>query len=121
MSNTYQVKIDEDSLLCPTCQQPYIHHTYVKIFERHLHEDGPSAVIHVNGFKDGKFVTHESSNSARNPSMRRDGIRIGFWCESCEHHIELTLAQHKGFTLMEFEVWPNGRIAQTLSDNIYAD
>lgn len=121
MSEKYQVKITEDNLHCPTCGENYMHHTYVKIYERFPYEDSPSVVLHVNGVKEGKFVTHEGPSNSRNPSMRRDGIRIGFWCEHCEHHIELTIAQHKGFTLMEFEVWPEGRISETLSANHYAD
>jgi hypothetical protein len=38
-----------------------------------------------------------------NPSSRRGGIAIRFWCEGCPFISELTLAQHKGSTEVE---WP---------------
>ena len=37
-----------------------------------------------------------------NPSARRDGLAIRFWCESCDARPVLTIAQHKGSTLVEF-------------------
>ncbi len=36
-----------------------------------------------------------------NPSKRRDGVAIGFTCEQCPAVFWVTLAQHKGATLLE--------------------
>ena len=42
------------------------------------------------------------SDSSGNPSSRRDGIYISFWCEGCkgidEDVLELTVSQHKGLS-----------------------
>jgi len=35
-----------------------------------------------------------------NPSDRRHGLRIFFWCEHCTDEIELALDQHKGTTFL---------------------
>jgi hypothetical protein len=43
------------------------------------------------------------SDLAANPSARRHGIRIEFECEDCGHASQLTLAQHKGETLVAWE------------------
>ena len=36
-----------------------------------------------------------------NPSGRRQGVTIRFWCEGCAQRSVLTIAQHKGATLLE--------------------
>jgi hypothetical protein len=36
-----------------------------------------------------------------NPSQRRQGLRVHFRCETCEATPLLTLAQHKGVTLVD--------------------
>jgi hypothetical protein len=44
------------------------------------------------------------SDGSGNPSGRRDGLSIKFWCEGCkgvdEDILELTISQHKGSTLL---------------------
>jgi hypothetical protein len=37
-----------------------------------------------------------------NPSSRRNGVVIRFWCEDCDVISELTLEQHKGNTLLRW-------------------
>jgi hypothetical protein len=100
---TKQIKFDDansDWLLCPGCGFfGGLHHDRVTVFDR-IREDGPSTVTEV---KNGKVIRlcHNSNN---NPSSRRDGIAIRFWCECCDAISELTIAQHKGTTEMEWRI-----------------
>lgn len=36
------------------------------------------------------------------PSLRRDGLKIGFWCETCPAEPSLSIYQHKGQTFIEW-------------------
>ena len=87
----------DNVLRCPNCRdsESYLHHEYVKVFERAC-EDGATIETHVYKTCTGQSVSH------RNPSRRRDGVAIGFYCEMCPARLELTIAQHKGQTLLEW-------------------
>ena len=37
-----------------------------------------------------------------NPSRRRHGLKIYFWCEGCSSKSELSVSQHKGVTSVNF-------------------
>lgn len=41
-----------------------------------------------------------------NPSARRDGLRVHFWCEFCGDGLTLNIAQHKGVTLLDWTIGP---------------
>jgi predicted RNA-binding Zn-ribbon protein involved in translation (DUF1610 family) len=84
-------------LICPRCQTAYLHHAGVVVYDRG--EDG-STVIETK-VASGKVEMRPTPASTTNPSSRRDGLAIQFWCENCgEKPIELTIAQHKGTTEM---------------------
>ena len=85
-------------LLCPNCQSEYLRHDRVDIFERG--EDAPTG-LHVT--VDSKHATVDTSLGG-NPSTRRAGLAVSFWCEICHARSALTLAQHKGNTLIELKV-----------------
>lgn len=95
-----QVKLDnyEDGwgaeLLCPNCGFNYLHHDRVEIFERS--EDATLGLLVT--VAEGK-VTMETSLSG-NPSSRRNGLTVHFWCEGCKATPVLTIAQHKGNTIV---------------------
>ena len=90
-----KVRFDDDSLVCPGCGETTLHHEAVTVFER-SHEDGESyALVMFKG-----AVSPAGDETGGNPSPRRNGIVIRFWCECCEAIPELTLAQHKGTTLV---------------------
>jgi hypothetical protein len=56
-------------------------------------EDAPSTTVTV------VEVPVAAPAAARpQPSSRRDGLAIAFWCEGCHGEFELTLAQHMGNT-----------------------
>ena len=84
-------------LLCPKCGFNYLHHDRVEIFDRT--EDASSGVHAV--VDDGKVTVDTSLNG--NPSSRRHGLTIHFWCESCKAKPVLTIAQHKGNTIINIE------------------
>lgn len=86
-------------LLCPCCHYTYLHHEKVEVFERYEDtESGRPSGLHVTidgGVKIDRDVTE-------NPSSRRDGLKIFFWCEGCGAKPVLTLLQHKGNTGVDF-------------------
>ena len=101
------VEIAEDGeLLCPCCGENYLHHDVVEVYSRDS-EDAPSRATVIMGQGD-LFCGPERLIGARgNPSSRRQGLRIGFWCETCDQQPSLTIAQHKGVTYVQWEV-PRG-------------
>jgi hypothetical protein len=89
---------NSDWLLCPGCGEHDLHHDQVTVFERET-EDAPSRATEIDGTR-----VRVLSDGRGNPSSRRGGIAIRFWCEHCSAVPELTLAQHKGTTLMEWRL-----------------
>lgn len=84
-------------LECPACGSNYLHHDRVEIFE--CGEDATSGVhVAVEG---GKATVDTALEG--NPSARRHGLKIFFWCEGCEAKPVLSVSQHKGNTYVDFE------------------
>lgn len=82
-----------DELLCPHCGGEYLHHGKVHVHNRDR-EDGDTTKITVSGLKSKRRTT----GGGGNPSGRRDGVVIDFWCEHCTAKPQLCIAQHKGLT-----------------------
>jgi hypothetical protein len=106
-----RVEFDKDNpdwLLCPACRSRCLHHATVTVFDR-PQEDAPSRAVAVDRGK----VRHKDRPQIEraNPSNRRDGIAIRFWCESCSALSELAIAQHKGTTNVEWRT-----VARRLGD-----
>jgi hypothetical protein len=98
------VKFDKDDptwLTCPHCGQNNLHHDAVTVFCRRG-EDGPVTATTVTGHS----VYREEGQAAdlANPSSRRDGLAVSFWCEHCPAISELTIAQHKGITILGWRI-----------------
>lgn len=89
------------TLECPCCGSSYLHHAAVHVFSR-LEEDSPRG-LHAT-ITEGAAI-HTDTNLRHNPSRRRDGLRIEFWCEECDAKPWLDVAQHKGVTQL---CWANG-------------
>lgn len=87
---------DPPELLCPVCGFNYLHHFKIEIFDRA--EDATSG-LHVTVEKSAVTV---DSNLQGNPSGRRDGLSVRFWCEGCHNISMLTIGQHKGNTEVSF-------------------
>ena len=95
-------KHDSNILLCPHCNNDYIHHAGVEIYN--CKEDAPHDRVSVSTCNEHNKYQLNVDQDGKNPSARRDGIRVFFSCESCGQVSALTIAQHKGQTFMEWEV-----------------
>ena len=104
MGNVEFDKHDPTSLTCPQFHGQYLHHDVITVFERER-EDAPSQALVVAGRRQVSSV--DDPRAGNNPSTRRDGVPIRFWCETCPAISELTMAQHKGLSLLEWR--PVGR------------
>lgn len=84
-------------LICPSCGFNCLHHEMVEVFERR--EDVLSGVHATVADAKATFDTSLEGN----PSARRHGLKIYFWCEGCKTKPVLSISQHKGSTLVNFE------------------
>lgn len=94
-------------LLCPRCgKDSYLHHQGVSYFARQ--EDGAFGTrvdvrekdVDEIPFHQVCVSTDTHNRLVENPSRRRGGIAISFWCELCGGSYEFCIAQHKGQTLV---------------------
>lgn len=83
-------------LQCPSCDDNYLHHDLVEVFE--CKEDATHGV-HV-AVANNKATIDTSLEG--NPSARRHGLKINFWCEGCGAKPVLSISQHKGITYVDF-------------------
>jgi transcription elongation factor Elf1 len=96
-------KWSDTAINCPHCGEMNLHQIKTEVFDRDT-EDAP---IGRHVFLDKRI--HIDQNMANNPSGRRDGLRIYFFCEHCsEGDFEqvacvLNIYQHKGSTFMEWD------------------
>ena len=111
-------KFDEDAtigttqtaLRCAHCDESYgLHRTETIHFLRD-DEDTESGLLVVTS--SWSSVNKNINNMAGNPSARRSGLLMRFFCEACSQHSELTFAQHKGATYVEMKAmdkdpWPD--------------
>jgi len=100
------VTFNDYSLCCPKCGEAELHHDRVDVYTRQgaggvfgEGEDGPSQCVSVSLHGDVSIT----QNAAANPSARRHGLRISFWCEQCGTPTAMTIAQHKGATYVAAE------------------
>jgi len=96
---------EEWSLCCPNCGDAYgLHHDKITIWNRRREDhDGVRFTIKGTSLTSKLFAGGDSPQGPKeNPSKRRDGLVIEFWCEHCPDikPINLRIAQHKGITLM---------------------
>lgn len=96
-------------LRCPICvaerdagQGNFTHHGTVEIYNRSKEDSDTGLAVRV----DDQELQKGNRISLRNPSRRRNGIRIGFLCEA-GHSFDLLIGQHKGSTLVSVDA--NGR------------
>lgn len=98
---------NDTDLACPSCGGFNLHQYEVAVFNRAEDEKIVTRTTVPNGpylTADGKeqevpertVMVDRVRNSPQNPSLRRQGVVIRFWCEGCHARPELTVAQHKG-------------------------
>ena len=94
-------------LRCPRCGGNNLHQDRVTIYDRDEDED----LMTVTDVLDGMVSSHLRPSTKENPSGRRHGLTISFWCEGCTNNypkpvIQLCIAQHKGDTLVSWRFTP---------------
>jgi hypothetical protein len=109
---TNKITIDDESsnkseLCCPHCGDVYLHHSNIIIYERG--EDQDAIITTVIDHKDNR-VPSSSFTTENNPSRRRHGLTIQFWCECCDAISNLNIAQHKGNTFLSWKVTTNAKL-----------
>mgnify|MGYP006289034227 CR=1 FL=1 len=85
------IAIDDNTwLVCPDCGDNYLHHQSITVYNRY--EDAKETRVthlgtNMDGFTSGDpdSMTSATVNSddCDNPSSRRHGLQIRFWCETC--------------------------------------
>lgn len=106
-------KIQHGVLMCPACGSGYLHVETVCVFARR--QDNESVYVGVDpgsGTVDVEPDCHPSNPLAAlgNPSRRRHGQRLVIRCEECPEYSYLTIAQHKGQTLIEHRADSDSRL-----------
>ena len=97
------------NLLCPRCGNSYLHHRGVVAYDR---SEDAETVLKTSVEVGKTTVQLVAQADSGNPSSRRDGLVIQFWCENCgggddgSSVIELTVAQHKGETEVAWRFTP---------------
>jgi hypothetical protein len=110
------VQLDKDAfnneLLCPVCNGNNLHHNAVVNY--HRIED--AKIVRVTYVEGSEFNSaHMPNETSGNPSRRRDGVAIEFWCENCHGAAEdtdaeppayfrLQIQQHKGTTYLDWDI-----------------
>ena len=107
-------------LLCPKCKEEFLHQDLVEVFFREKEDcNRDSCCVHIRVGTEKRFSLI-NSDMDRNPSYRRDGLLIRFWCEECTdpygtpsaeqpEYFWLAIYQHKGCTFFEWlQVDENG-------------
>ena len=100
--------VDNSSLNCPRCLGNNLHQVAYTIFER-AEDDSRTAVTVVRGQQVTTGTLNSNDYAVRNPSTRRQGLRITFDCETCGPEdtargpLELVILQHKGMTYIYWE------------------
>lgn len=92
-------------LSCPKCNEDYLHQQNTTIFARGEDADWTTVIA-----QDGENVqaTPFPSRELMNPSLRRHGMLIEFWCEHCHYeddekpNYRLAIYQSKGITTIEW-------------------
>jgi len=85
----------ENELLCPNCNDNYLHQVKVETVFRPEDQDGIRIVS-------GHAGTKTDIADASEITGRRDVVKIGFVCECCSAEPELVIIQHKGSTKLHW-------------------
>lgn len=101
--NLTPLKIDDGDWLyeCPYCGGNNLHQSDVTVFSR----DEDAQKVRVTHVMEDGTITSASvpSEQANNPSSRRHGMQLYFWCESCEEKPVMAIFQHKGVTFIGWQ------------------
>jgi hypothetical protein len=88
-------------LACPSCDSMNLHHDGIRYFTRG-EDDEDVQVVSVGGYEGDVSVATRPNSGSGNPSGRRTGMVIQFYCEICPVLSSLAIYQHKGTTYIEW-------------------
>lgn len=104
----------EHTLACPRCGDNYLHHGPVTVYDRHEDAEEVRTTLVAGANISSQMKPNAASG---NPSSRRDGIVIEFFCEYCGDldperksatpPMALEIAQHKGNTYLRWNIFKN--------------
>lgn len=99
----------ETDLCCPRCGADNLHHSTVTVFDGG--SEDPQTVVRTTVYGGSTKMECVPEKGSGNPSARRHGLTIKFWCEGCGGDspgdlIELKIAQHKGSTEIGWRYTP---------------
>ena len=98
-----EVCLTSDSILqCPHCNGEHLHHIRTEVYCRADEDANYGTMLIADECSRWNHVKFESSFS-NNPSTRRNGIRILFYCETCPERPILNIIQHKGSSYIVWE------------------
>lgn len=83
---------------CPNCGGENLHQRDKGIY--HREEDSKTGLRVLVSSEPRTFINDDCMDC--NPSPRRNGLRIDFWCENCDMISELQIIQHKGTEFVSF-------------------
>lgn len=90
-------------LKCPSCKDTYLHQENTTIYQRG--EDADWTRVMAQNGNEMVVTDFPSQDVVANPSSRRHGLVIEFWCETCGGEgttHKLAIYQHKGNTFVEW-------------------
>ena len=101
----------EHTLDCPRCGDNYLHHGPVTVYDRREDAEEVRTTLVAGANISSQMKPNTASG---NPSYRRDGIVIEFYCETCGDlepergfttpPMTLEIAQHKGNTYLRWNI-----------------
>ena len=100
---------DSGEMECPRCGCKSLHQREVRVYCRDKEDSKCGlAILLKNNHGATMFV---STSLEDNPSKRRDGLFIKFWCEGCDGLSGLDIYQHKGSTFVWMHPIPTDPLA----------
>jgi len=102
---------EEGRLLCPACGERYLHLGAVELFVRNGEDaaEGMKVAVDTGGHLCGQPIGVKVTPKVGpdNPSARRDGVKLKFWCETCPYLSVVRIAEHEGVILVTHHASPD--------------
>lgn len=90
------------TIACPYCKDPHgFHHRRIDAYFRKNDRDKHGPYVSID-YEKGLSKYDRFSSMDENPSGKRDGISIWFWCETGCPDSKLNIKQHQGTTYFEW-------------------